>query len=267
MASSAIRQNRGAACVVGGVIVVATALMLPSAGAHAAGDEIQVYLDDLTKPGRFGADLHNNFVVRGNRTPEYPGALPAHHTYRFTPEFYYGLTPTMELGLYLLTTAAPGEGAHYEGEKLRFKYIAPHDETVGSFWGVNLEIGNTRRRVSEVPWNAQLKGIYGFRSGPWTVGFNANFDWSLRGSPNSPVGLEADTKIAYQVREGLDVGLESYNELGPVRHLGRLNTLGQTLYAVVDTQIRKVDLNAGIGRGLTPGSDRWLLKFIVGLQY
>jgi hypothetical protein len=243
------------------------ALSLASGSAMAASEEIQVYLDDLTKPGRFGADLHNNFVVKGSRTPEYAGALPPNHMYRFTPEFYYGLTPTMELGLYLLTTAAPDSGPNYDGQKLRFKYIAPHDETVGSFWGVNLEIGRTSKRVSEVPWNAQLKGIYGFRSGPWTVGFNANLDWSLAGSPSSPVAFEFDTKVAYQLREGLDVGLESYNELGPVRSLGRLNRQSQALYAVVDADVGKVALNAGVGRGLTGASDRWILKLIVGVQY
>jgi hypothetical protein len=187
--------------------------------------------------------------------------------YRFTPEFYYGLTPTMELGLYLLTTTAPGTGPNYEGQKLRFKYIAPHDETRGSFYGINIEVGKTNRRVSEVPWNTELKGIYGFRTGPWTVAFNANFDWSLRGSPNTPVTLDFDTKVAYTVREGLDLGFESYNELGPLRNLGRLNTLGQTLYAVVDADIGKVSLNAGLGRGLTAASDRWVFKFIVGFQY
>jgi hypothetical protein len=248
-------------------LLTALALTSMSPSARAAPDEIQVYLDDLTKPGHFGSDLHNSYVISGSRTPDFPDALAPQHVYRFTPELYYGLTPTMELGLYLLTTTGPGTGPNYDGQKLRFKYIAPHDETKGSFWGANLEIGKTTRRVSEVPWNAQLKGIYGFRSGPWTVGFNANFDWSLSGSPNSPVALEFDSKVAYQVREGYQIGFESYNELGPLRHIGNLNTLSQTLYAVVDTQLGKVDLNAGIGRGLTTVSDRWILKFIVGLQY
>jgi hypothetical protein len=249
------------------LLVVALALSV-SAPVMAASEEIQVYLDDLTPRGRFGSDLHTNYVLSGPREPEYSGALPSHHLFRFTPEFYYGLTETVELGLYLLTTVAPGAIAHYEGEKLRLKYIAPHDEQSGSFWGVNLEVGKTARRVSEVPWNAQLKGIYGFRSGPWTVGFNANLDGSLAGSPASPVSLEFDTKVAYEARRGLQIGFESYNELGPLRDLGRLNTLSQMLYGVVDAEVsKKVGINAGIGRGLNAASDRWVAKVIVGIQY
>lgn len=251
----------------GKLSVLALALSV-SAPVMAAPEEIQVYLDDLTAPGRFGSDVHTNYVLSGPRTPDYPGALASNHLFRFTPEFYYGLTETVELGLYLPTTAAPGAGAHYEGEKLRLKYIAPHDDKSGPFWGVNLEVGRTSHRVSEVPWNAQLKGIYGFRSGPWTVGFNANLDGSLAGSPASPVALEFDTKVAYEARRGLQLGFESYNELGPLRDLGRLKTLSQMLYAVVDAEVsKKVDINAGIGRGLTSASDRWVMKAIVGIQY
>ncbi|MDB5928118.1 MAG: hypothetical protein JWN13_7054 [Betaproteobacteria bacterium] len=248
-------------------ILVVLSFSFVASYAQAAPDEIQVYMDDLTKPGRFGSDFHSNYVVSGSREPDFPGAQPAHHTFRFTPEFYYGLSPTMELGLYLLTTTGPGTGSNYDGQKLRFKYIAPHDDRSGSFWGMNLEIGKSSRRVGEVPWNAQLKGIYGYRSGPWTVAFNTNFDWSLSGSPNSPVAFEFDTKVAYETPHGFQLGFESYNELGPVRHLGHIGDLSQTLYAVIDSEIRKVDVNFGIGRGLTPASDRWVMKLVVGIQY
>ena len=249
------------------ILVAGIGSSLSSGTAAGAPEEIQIYMDDLSKPGRFGADVHNNFVMSGSGTPEYRGAQPPNHIYRLTPEFYYGISDTLELGVYLLTTTSPGAPTNYDGQKLRLKYIAPHDETQGFFWGANLEIGKTSLRVSQAPWNAQLKGIYGYRSGRWTYAGNANFDWSLSGPVSSPVALEIDTKIAYQTHAGYHVGLESYNEIGPVRNVGHLNERGQTLYAVVDTQLGRFDLNAGIGRGLTTASDRWLLKFIVGTHF
>jgi hypothetical protein len=252
-------------CVI--ALVASMSLSLYSATAAGASEEIQVYMDDLSKAGRFGLDVHNNFVMSGSGTPEYSGAQPPNHIYRLTPEFYYGISDNFELGLYLLTTTSPGALPNYDGEKVRLKYIAPHDETQGFFWGANLEIGKTSLRVSQAPWNAQLKGIYGYRSGRWTYAGNANFDWSLSGQVSSPVAFEIDSKIAYQTHSGYHVGVESYNELGPVRHVGQFNQRGQTLYAVVDTTLGKFDLNAGIGRGLTTTSDRWLLKFIVGTHF
>ena len=242
-------------------------LALMSAACIAAPEEIQVYLDDVTEPGRFGTDLHNNFVISGSSAPDHEGAIAPRHVYRFTPEFYYGVSKTLELGLYLLTTTSPGFVTQYEGEKVRAKYIAPHDEDHGSFWGANLEIGKTGIRVSEAPWNAELKGIYGYRADRWTFAVNSNFDWSLSGQVNTPVSLELDTKFAYKTDAGPQLGIETYNELGPLRDLGHINKLSQTLYGVIDTQLGQFDLNAGIGRGLTSVSDRWVLKFIVGIHY
>ena len=242
-------------------------LALMSAACIAAPEEIQVYIDDMTEPGHFGSDFHNNFVISGSTTPDYPGAIADQHVYRFTPEFYYGASDTLELGLYLLTATSPGLITQYEGEKLRAKYIAPHDKDQGSFWGVNLEVGNTSIRVSPSPWNAELKGIYGYRTERWLFAVNSNFDWAWSGQVNAPVSLEIDSKVAYKTDAGPQVGFESYNELGPLRNLGPLKKFSQTLYAVIDTDLGKFDLNAGIGYGLTSVSDRWVFKFIVGVHY
>ena len=248
-------------------LVIFAALQSIIPVAIAAPEEIQVYMDDMSEPGQFGTDVHNNFVISGSGTPDYTGAQPPAHVYRLTPEFYYGISDTLELGLYVLTTTSPGNAPNYDGAKVRLKYIAKHDETKGAFWGANLEIGKTTLRVSQAPWNAELKGIYGYRGDRWTFAVNSNFDWSLSGSVNSPVSLDIDTKLAYKTDQGYQVGIESYNELGPLSNLGHLNQQSQTLFAVVDTQVGKFDVNAGIGRGLTPTSDRWLLKFIVGVHY
>jgi len=137
----------------------ALGLALMSAACIAAPEEIQVYLDDRTEPGHFGTDLHNVFVISGGSTPDYEGAIAPEHVYRFTPEIYYGMSNILELGVYLLTTASPELGTRCDGEKIRAKYIAPHDEDHGPFWGANLEIGKTSIRVSVVPWTAELKGI------------------------------------------------------------------------------------------------------------
>ena len=62
-------------------------LALMSAACIAAPEEIQVYLDDVTEPGHFGTDLHNNFVISGSSAPDHEGAIAPRHVYRFTPEF------------------------------------------------------------------------------------------------------------------------------------------------------------------------------------
>jgi hypothetical protein len=247
--------------------LLAATLALHAAGVSAAAEEVQVYLDDLSAPGQFGLDVHNNFVVKGPRASAYPGETPSHHQFRLTPEFYYGLTPSLELGLYVLTShSAQGHGG-LDGSKLRLKFIAPHDERAGAFWGLNLEIGRTVLAVSEVPWNAQLKGIVGWRGAGWTLGGNANIDWSLS-KGGGPPGASLDLKLAHALNEGTQLGLELYSELGPVRRIDAWQRNPKTLYTVLDHELgRDIDLNLGVGRNLTPGGDRWTLKLIVGTHF
>jgi hypothetical protein len=240
---------------------------LPGA-ASAAPEEIQVYLDDLVGTGNFGTDVHNNYVVSGDGMPPYPGGEAPAHVYRLTPEFYYGLSDTLELGLYVLTTRQPGRDPTYDGSKLRVKFIAPHDAEHGAFWGANLEIGDTSLRVSPQPWGTELKGIYGYRWSRWLFATNLNLDWTSNAPFGGPVSLDVDTKLAYLTDAGYQVGFESYNELGQASNPGHFSQDSEMLYAVIDTDLNKsMDLNAGIGRGLTTASDHWVIKFILGFHF
>ena len=241
---------------------------LTPAAAMAAPEEIQVYLDDLTPPGSFGTDVHNNYVVSGSGMPDYPGGEAPLHLYRLTPEFYYGLSDTLELGLYLLTTKQPGRDFMFDGPKARLKFIAPHDGNAGAFWGLNLELGKTSLRVSEQAWGTELKGIWGYRWPRWLLAVNTDVDWDSTRAFGGAPALGLDTKLAYTTDAGWQGGFELYDELGPLRHVGGLADRSQTLYAVVDTELGpKLDLDAGIGRGLTTASDRWIIKFILGIHY
>jgi hypothetical protein len=234
--------------------------------AIAAPEEIQVYMDDMSAPGQFGLDVHNNYVPSGRSEPSYAGEEPPAHVYRLTPEFYYGLRDTVELGAYLLTTHDAAGRTYFDGEKLRVKFIAPHDGTRGTFWGANLEVGRTDRRVSESPWNAELKGIWGYRTGAWTLAANANADWSP--SPHGgPTTFEADGKVAYAVLADLQLGVETYDELGPVSGPLALGAQSQVSYLALDTTLGRFDLNAGVGHGWTGASDRWVFKFIIGTHF
>jgi hypothetical protein len=247
--------------------LAALSLALSLASAHAASEEIQVYLDDLSEPGQFGLDVHNNYVFKGTRTPGYEGELPPHHVYRLTPEFYYGISKTLELGLYVLSTRSPEGNFRIDGSKARLKYIAPHDEQRGFFWGLNLEAGRSALAVSETPWNAQLKGILGWRGNGWTFGANPNLDWSIS-KGGGPVMASLDLKLNRTLSPETQLGVELYSELGPLKRIQGWSRNPKTLYLVLDQSLpRDFDLNLGIGRGLTDDADRWVLKFIVGTHF
>jgi len=219
----------------------------------------------MTQPGRFGLDVHNNYVFSGRATPDYSGEQPPSHVYRLTPELYYGVLDELELGMYLLTTHSAAGETRYDGAKVRLKFIAPHAADRGAFWGLNFELGKTAERVSGYPWNMELKGIYGYRASGWLFAANLNIDRSLARADVATV--ELDTKLARDVGHGIELGAELYDELGRVTDPGPLPQRSQAAYAVLDTEIGGIEINAGLGWGLTHAADHLVLKFILGHRF
>jgi hypothetical protein len=239
-----------------------------AAPALAGPEEIQVYMDELNRPGQIGLDIHNNYVFSGVGGPAYPGEQPSAHRYRITPEFSLGLSDTLELGAYLPLATIDGRGVfRADGVKLRLKYIAPRPEGRNWFWGANFEIGRVAHRLDENPYNAELKGILGMRSGKWEAALNANFDFKISGPAPAPASLEIATKLDYAVTPGFRLGVENYTGIGEIRRLGRFGDSEQSSYVTADTHIGKWDLNLGLGRGYGTNNDRWIAKVIVGVPF
>jgi len=246
-------------------LTIAAGLLL-AGPALAADEEIQVYMDDMDRPGQFGLDLHNNYVLSGDAGVDYAGQMSSLHRYRLTPEWSYGLAKTVELGLYLPLTTLDSQG-HFaaDGVKGRIKFIAPKAEGQTWFWGLNLEIGRVSHALDENPWNGELKGIVGGRFGRWTVASNLNLDFKVAGPAPAPASLDFDTKVSYAVTKDFAVGVESYDGLGTVHRLGHFSEADQALYGAIDASLGKWDLNLGLGHGYGSSPDGWTLKAIISV--
>ena len=231
--------------------------------AWAAGDEIQVYLDDMSTPGEIGLDVHSELRA-GRTTPGWPGELPPDHVFQATPEFGFGVKRWLELGLYLPLALGP-EGSFYgNGIKARAKVVPRQALRGGFFWGVNVELGCVARRVSEERFTVELRPIAGWRSGRWLLAANPILDFTA-GAPSSALGeLEPAVKVGFQASRALMVGGEYYGALGTLSALTPRGGQEHNTYAVVDYEGHGVTLNLGVGYGWTDVSDRWVAKVIVG---
>jgi hypothetical protein len=233
--------------------------------AVAAPEEIQVYLNDVNAPREFGLEMHVNYVVDGPRTAAYAGQLPPNHVLQVTPEFSYGIAKNWDAGLYLLSTLGPGGNFDANGAKLRLKYIAP---TEGAFfWGMNVEFGYTSRRVTENYVNTELRPILGWHSGPWVIALNPIIAAALSGDVSRAPTFAPALKIARSIGAGTQLGIEHYADMGPLHHTLPLNQQDHVLYGVLDLQKGPIDVNFGVGRGLTSASEKWVLKMIVGIPF
>lgn len=229
-------------------------------------DEIQVYTDDVNAPGEFGLEMHVNYVLEGLRAPSYAGQLPTHHMLQVTPEFSYGFAKNWDAGLYLLSARASDGNLYANGAKLRVKYIAPANGAV--FWGLNMELGRTSKRVTESNTNIELRPIIGWRNDNWLVSFNPIIGAAVSGDVSREPSFSPAIKVARAVREGMQVGFEHYADLGGIHHIPAFNQQDHTFYGVVDIERKGFDLNVGIGRAITGGTvDKWVAKMIIGIPF
>jgi hypothetical protein len=240
---------------------------LAAGPSFAADEEIQVYMDEIGALHRLGLDVHLNYVPEGRVAPDYPGEEASGDRFRLTPEWSYALSPSLELGAYLPLAEVTRRGdLEIGGAKARIKWVAPRPADQDWFWGLNFEIGRVRRALDINPWNAELKGILGTRKGPWTLAANLNVDWVVSGpDQGASPDLQVALKAAYEVAKDTQVGVETYNEIGTTRALGRLSRLDHQTYLVIDKGFGRWDLNFGVGYGYGRPEDTWIVKAIVGV--
>jgi len=248
----------------------AALLLLWSGHAAAISDEIQVYTDDINKPGDFGLELHMNTTPVGISTPPYPGASVSRHGFRLTPEFSYGINKDFEAGLYLPTVRVSDGSLSAWGAKVRLKWLPlkPEDGAEGWYGGVNFELARVDQRYSEVPLTSEMRFITGYRAENWLIGVNPIFGFDLspgyrQGGPDFTLAL----KGAHDVRPGLALGLEYYSAMGKIAHTLPSNLQENTLYLVVDWDNEPWAVNFGVGRGLNGATDTWTIKSIVSVPF
>lgn len=223
-------------------------------------DEVQVYTDDLEKPGERGVELHVNTTPSGRATPDYPGEVVPHHGVRVTPEISWGLARDWDVGLYLPFVRS-GDGADFfAGPRLRLKWmpLRPAEGASGAFAGVNWELSFVQQRFEEARRTAEIRPIVGYRTDTWLFAFNPIVDVDLAGEQQGVLTFAPAAKLARTIAHETALGFEYYAELGRLSHFAPHAEQSHVLYAVLDTP----RINFGIGRGLGGAADRWTVKAI-----
>ncbi len=224
-------------------------------------DEIQVYNAEIAKIGQWTLQLHNNYAINGRREPDYPGGLIPHHALNGTPELAYGITDWWEAGLYV-PYAVQDHQFLSDGVKLRQLFVTPNADKREFFYGVNFEFSYSTPRFSESKFNTEIRPIIGFRKGDYEFIVNPIVDIGF-GSKGETVFAPA-ARFARNFGENFALGVEYYSDLGPFRSFLPLNEQQHNIFGVVDFKVGRFDVNAGLGYGLTGGSDRLLAKMIIG---
>jgi len=229
--------------------------------------EIQVYDAESAEPGQAGIEVHINSVIEGQREAVAP-ELPLHHQSHFTAEGAIGVTRWWEAGAYL-QTALLGDGSfHYAGTKLRTKFSVPARADSRFGWAVNLELSWLPAKYDRDQWGGEIRPIVTWSpaGGAVYAAVNPIVDVSLAGEGRGEApSFEPAATICYVFTGLMSVGVEYYADLGPIGDWSPAREQQHYLYEVINVlRWKRVELNIGVGEGLTDASNPFVAKMIVG---
>jgi len=245
-------------------LTFAAALCLIAIPGHAwaQSDEIQVYDGGLADVGKFNLTWHNNFIPKGSADPAFPGANVADQSFNGVTEWAYGVTSWFEAGLYLpLYSHDTNNGGTYNGFKLRALFAVPHADDRKFFYGANFEFSVNQKNWDENRISSEVRPIVGWHLKPWDIIINPILDTEYDGLKN--LDFAPGTRIAYNVNDKWAVALEEYADYGLLHDLAGAGDQAHQFYFVVNHSAGFVDIEAGVGVGVTNASDKLTFKLLL----
>jgi hypothetical protein len=252
-----------ASCVLlAGILLVASPVL--------AGDpfEIQVYDGTANDPLVPGLEIHLNDWATGNRESASPEA-PLHGQFHATLEPSLGVTPFWELGAYVQGAVRTQDGVvDWAGAKLRSKFVTPPSWDAHWRLGLNVELSYLPAVYDHDRFGSELRPIAAWHDKDWLFALNPIFDQALVGSDASRGPSLQPAAKAARAMGPVALGLEYYATLGPLSAILPWRSQQQQLFEVIDVlSLDHVELNLGVGEGLTESSAGLVFKGIVGWEF
>jgi hypothetical protein len=227
-------------------------------------DEIQVYDAGIEEPGVFNLMVHTNFTPIGRKAPVFPAAIIPNDSANGTAEWACGVTPWFEQGLYLpvYSLYSTGRGATINGFKIRELFVRPraHEHTL--FYGLNFEFSVNATYWEDRRVTSEVRPIIGLHIHRVDLIYNpivdTDYTGGLRNLQFNPAG-----RVAYNLNHKWAIAAEEYDGFGPLRQFLPLQEQFHETWAVVDHNSKWVNIEAGVGAGLTSGADTLTFKLML----
>jgi len=242
---------------------IAAACLAAQGLAFGQTDEIQVYDAAIAERGKFNLMIHNNFTPDGLKEPAFPGAVESNHALVGVAEWAYGVTDWFEQGLYLpLYSFSHNDGATYNGFKLRWLFVRPHADDHKFFYGVNFEFSVNQPQWDPRHYTSEVRPIVGWHLKPIDIIVNPIMDTAYTGGFKS-LELVPAVRVAYNFSPKWAGAIEEYADFGPLRDFYPGRDQSHQIWAVANHSGKIVNIETGVGFGLTSASDKVTLKFMI----
>ena len=229
--------------------------------------EIQIYPVETTPPGHFSLELHSNSVTSAKTRLAHENIVP--YQIHETAEGTYGLLPWLEIGQYFATAKLDNGEYEYAGSRSKCHFGVPQSEGWPLEIGANVELDYMRRAAEENPLNLELRPIIEKKFHRLTLIADLAFEKPFSGpGTHRGVQFEPSGEIEYQLNEWLTPAIEYYGDLGP---LSKIEGAQRQQHFIVPTAnfdfLPQLELNLGVGIGVTRASNGVFIKSIVGWTF
>jgi hypothetical protein len=227
--------------------------------------EIQVYASPTQAMGSTMFELHSNYTFNGNKEVV-DGVVPSNHSLHETVEITTGITPVFETGVYFFTNYTPGYGYQFVGTHIRPRVMAPAKWGIPFGLSLSLELGYQKPAYASETWSLEIRPIFDKQWGNLYVSVNPTFGIALKSEySNSVPAFEPNVKISYSILTNAALGLEYYGDVGSVNQFDQGPKQNHALFVTYDLLNNIAwELNIGAGFGLTPATDPFVFKVILG---
>lgn len=227
--------------------------------------EIQVYGSQTQQKNSTIFELHSNYTFNGEKNI-IKGVRPSYHSLHETIEITHGLGDNFELGAYLFMNYTAHFGYRIVGTHIRPRVMVPVKWKIPVGLSLSAEIGYQRKEYSDETWNIEIRPIVDKQWNKLYISFNPTFGIALKGIDNNSTPVfEPNIKANYAFFKKFALGIEYYGSIGAINAFETFKEQGHGLFTTVDLiNNRDWELNAGAGFGLTPASEGFVFKILVG---
>lgn len=250
-------------------LLLALAAALARAGPARAIDfyEIQIYTTETAPKGELDLELHSNSVTTATGAEAHHNLNP--YQIHETLEATYGVTPHIEIGQYLATAKLSNGEYEYAGARTKCHFGVAASDSWPVQLGANIELDYMRRAAEENPLSLELRPIVEKRFGRLMLVADFAFEKPFNG-PGTHQGmtLAPSGEITYDLLSWVTPALEYYGDMGALEHFPGVQHQQHFIVPALNFDlIPRLELNLGVGFGLTRASNGVFLKSIVGWTF
>ena len=257
------------------LVVKVAAMLLALAIVAAAGNafaidfyEIQIYPTETDPQYHLDLELHSNSTTTavGHEAKSQIDPYQIHETLEAT----YGLLPHLEVGQYFCTAKLDNGHYEYAGSRTKMHFGIPQTMDWPVSFGGNIELDYMRRAAEDQPLTLEMRPIAETHFRKWTLIVNLPFNKPFSGpGTHKGVVISPQGEVEYdELFRWLSPAVEYYGDMGAISSLPGVQHQQHFIVPALNFDLLpQLELNLGVGIGLTRASNGTFVKTIIGWTF